>query len=248
MLINDSEILKMNKILHEDKNFGTSGYRWVDSVKWICNRNQVNNILDYGAGKQTLADQLTQSGFVGNIYSYDPAVAELSSPPKPADLVVCTDVLEHIEINDINLILEHICNLTKRYIFIHVPKGPAGKFLPDGRNAHLIQKNLDWWLPLLMNYFDLISLNNLTHGISFYGAIKSNSEDPIIKLINNFDLSEIVYFNFDGMCAHIGLKSNKKSKRVIPKIFGLFNKPSRSGIAKYNQKYQDYIGLNITYF
>jgi hypothetical protein len=33
--------------------------------------------------------------------------------------------------------------------------GPALKTLPDGRNAHLIQEPVEWWLPKIMQRFDL---------------------------------------------------------------------------------------------
>jgi hypothetical protein len=36
--------------------------------------------------------------------------------------------------------------------------GPAGKTLPDGRNAHLIQKPSSWWLPKLSAHFDVLHL------------------------------------------------------------------------------------------
>jgi hypothetical protein len=36
-----------------------------------------------------------------------------------------------------------------------VHMGPALKTLPDGRNAHLIQEPVEWWLPKIMQRFDL---------------------------------------------------------------------------------------------
>lgn len=248
MSVTSDATIKLNKALHEDKEFGTSGYRWTDAVRWICNKNQINHVLDYGAGKQTLAGHLIQSGFDGDIFSYDPAVAELSGAPLPADLVVCTDVLEHVEFDQVGPVLDHLSDLTKKFIFIHVPKGPAEKNLADGRNAHLIQKPLEWWLPLFMSRFELISMNNLTHGISFYGSTKTNHEDPIGQIINNWDLSEMVYFNFDGMCVHIGLKSKTKLKRILSKVLGLFWRKGRTGITKYIQNFKNSISVNMTYF
>ena len=45
-----------------------------------------------------------------------------------------------------------------------IATGPARKFLPDGRNAHLIQEGVNWWVSLLMEYWDLQNLNNQGNG------------------------------------------------------------------------------------
>jgi hypothetical protein len=45
-----------------------------------------------------------------------------------------------------------------------VHTGAALKSLPDGRNAHLIQRPVSWWLPKFMERFDLATFNRLHNG------------------------------------------------------------------------------------
>ena len=66
-------------------------------------------------------------------------------PEIPAELVICTDVLEHIEPELIDNVLKHIESLTLKTAYLIIDTLPAQKNLPDGRNAHLIIENQDWW-------------------------------------------------------------------------------------------------------
>jgi hypothetical protein len=51
----------------------------------------------------------------------------------------------------------------------------AVKVLPDGRNAHLIQRPASWWLPKLMERFELAAFNRMHHG--FWVAVEPQLED-----------------------------------------------------------------------
>ena len=85
---------------------------------------------------------------------YDPAFPGYGAA-KPADLVCCIDVLEHIEPKLLDNVLKELARITKGLGFFTIHMGPAGKVLSDGRNAHLIQKPTSWWLPKLCNYFEI---------------------------------------------------------------------------------------------
>lgn len=62
-------------------------------------------------------------------------------------MVACIDVLEHIEPAFLEAVLDDLCRLTEAILFATVDTGPAVKVLSDGRNAHLIQEPMSWWLP-----------------------------------------------------------------------------------------------------
>ena len=94
-------------------------------------------------------------------YPYDPVFPEYGKPKK-ADLVCCIDVLEHIELPYLNNVLQDISNITTNLGFFTIHTGPANKLLSDGRNAHLIQKPLSWWIPRICVFFEIIQLE-LTH-------------------------------------------------------------------------------------
>jgi 2-polyprenyl-3-methyl-5-hydroxy-6-metoxy-1,4-benzoquinol methylase len=135
--------------------YGTSGSKYSDYVLQLSKSLNTRDILDYGCGKSTL-----QKSLPFPIKQYDPFVAEFASLPQPATLVVCTDVLEHIEPDFLGNVLEDLSKLTLQMAFFQVATRPAKKVLADGRNAHLIQRGMNWWIPQLMQYFDIQNLSN----------------------------------------------------------------------------------------
>lgn len=140
MLISES-YRELNQLLHNVRpDYGTSGQRYVGIVQQMMDRYSTSDILDYGCGKRTLEKAL---GF--DIANYDPCISGFEGRPEPHDLVVCTDVLEHIEPDCLDEVLEDIKRCMKKAAFLLVATRPAKKVLADGRNAHLIQQPLDWW-------------------------------------------------------------------------------------------------------
>jgi hypothetical protein len=132
---------EMNQVLHRTMpNFGTSGQRYAMPVQQMMSRYNTAEILDYGCGKRTLEHAL---GFP--ITNYDPCVPGLEKSPGPHDIVVCTDVLEHIEPECLDDVLSDIRRCTKKAAFLLIATRPAQKTLSDGRNAHLIQEPYPWW-------------------------------------------------------------------------------------------------------
>lgn len=148
MLITES-YRELNRQLHvQNPTYGISGARYADIVRKLSDMLGTKDILDYGCGKRTLERDL---GF--KIENYDPAIRGLDQSPMPADIVVCTDVLEHVEPELLDSVLRDLVKLTKREVVISVHTGPAMKTLADGRNAHLIQQDPDWWLANLRVLF-----------------------------------------------------------------------------------------------
>lgn len=151
------EYRDLNTQLHaSNSGYGASGYKWVQIVSQLATVLQTRNLLDYGCGKRTLEAAL---GFP--IHNYDPAFKEYEKKPDPADLVICTDVLEHIEPECLDLVLSDIARCTRRMAFLNVSTRPAEKTLPDGRNVHLIQKSTNWWIKKMCNYFRIVDIHAL---------------------------------------------------------------------------------------
>jgi hypothetical protein len=144
------EYLKLNRQLHASGEYGVSGSRWGPTVLQICSMLGTRDILDYGCGERTLEKSL---GFA--IRNYDPCIAGLDAPPEPADIVACTDVLEHVEPACVDAVLDDLQRLTRKAALLVIANRPAQKLLPDGRNAHLIQQGRDWWLPKLALRFTI---------------------------------------------------------------------------------------------
>lgn len=160
------EYLAMNRQLHEERpDFGMSGSKRAQVVKDLVANTKPANVLDYGCGKGTLAKALPFP-----IWEYDPAVPGKDSPPRPAELVVCTDVLEHIEPGYLDSVLLDLKRVTLKVCYVLIHTGPAEKVLPDGRNAHLIQESLEWWKARLSNFFEVASLE-MQNGVELVGVL-----------------------------------------------------------------------------
>ena len=141
-----------NLAMHERlANYGAYGSRWADRVRAIAARTGSCDVLDYGCGKGTLAKALTDL----TVREYDPAIPGKDALPASADLVVCTDVLEHIEPDCIDEVIAHIGRLTRTAAFLNISTRLAAKSLDDGRNAHLIVQDAAWWRALIEGIFDL---------------------------------------------------------------------------------------------
>lgn len=147
------EYVDLNTQLHEKyPSYGTSGKNWGDAVAFLHKSFDFKEILDYGCGKQTLAAALPTLKIVG----YDPAIPKVSARPVPADLVVCGDVLEHIEPELLDEVISDLKMLSKKMTFVVLSTREAKKTLSDGRNAHLIVKSPIWWIKKFENNFDIL--------------------------------------------------------------------------------------------
>ena len=148
------EYLELQQGLHEREDYGTSSVHMAPIVSAIINKMGVTEVLDYGAGKCTLAPALRVDHHI-KVYPYDPAIEKLSKTPNPREMVVCTDVLEHIEPDLLENVLDDLKRVTLKIGYFSIATGPAIKLLPDGSNAHLIQEGSDFWLPKIMERFDI---------------------------------------------------------------------------------------------
>lgn len=148
-----NEYKALQEQLHTERvDYGTSSAKHVEPILGIAKQLETRDILDYGCGKA-----LFQKGLPFPIQNYDPCISEYSRRPVAADIVVCTDVLEHIEPDCLKAVLDDIRSLTLKMLFVEIACRPAKKLLADGRNAHLIQENPNWWLTWLLPRFNLHS-------------------------------------------------------------------------------------------
>lgn len=148
------EYLKEQRRMHRNARYGAAAKKFSSLVKELIIERKPASILDYGAGKGSLGEIL---GFLlvdVDFRQYDPGVKAIAKRPKtPADMVCCIDVLEHIEPKHLDEVIDHIRSLTSKWAFMTIHTGPAGKFLSDGRNAHLIQQPIGWWVELVGRRF-----------------------------------------------------------------------------------------------
>jgi len=144
------QYLALNRELHRTGGYGVSGSHWAPMVSQLAQMLGTRDILDYGCGQRSLESTL---GFP--IHNYDPCIEGLDAPPQPADVVACTDVLEHVEPECIDDVLDDLKRVTRKAGFFVIANRPAKKTLADGRNAHLIQEGREWWVPRLSQRFGI---------------------------------------------------------------------------------------------
>lgn len=145
--------------------YGIASVGFAPLVADILNKTQIGELLDYGAGKgrlgQALGDHIDHPV---RVRMYEPSRPDWAATPSPAPMVACIDVLEHVEPDCLDAVLDDLKRCVERVGFFTVHTGPAVKVLPDGRNAHLIQETPAWWLPKLLERFDLHCFTRLDNG------------------------------------------------------------------------------------
>jgi hypothetical protein len=169
----------LNAELHAQRtDYGNRSARHAETVHRLMEQQDCETALDYGCGKGHLLQAVP--GMVG----YDPAIPEQAGTPEPADLVVCTDVLEHIEPDCLEAVLADLNRCTKKVAYLVISTRPARKTLPDGRNAHLIVQSADWWLAQLADYFQVIEREDGEDEVRLVG-------EPL-RYIRNFPVKSAV--------------------------------------------------------
>jgi len=162
--------------LHKNPSYGSASIMYAPMVSDVINTFKATDVLDYGAGKGRLSQNLTVDHDI-KITMYDPAIPQFSEIPEPHELVVCIDVLEHIEPEYLDAVLDDLQRLTKRIGIFTIHTGPAIKVLSDGRNAHLTQESPDWWLPKIMKRFNLKTMNATSNGFHVIVKVKNGNID-----------------------------------------------------------------------
>ena len=148
------EYRALNAQLHrENLAFGVGGGKHAPTVLKLAESLKTRSILDYGCGKGYLGKALAEAGIP--IWEYDPAIPGKDESPRPAELVVASDVLEHIEPERLHLVLDDLRRCVRKVGYFVIHTGPASKKLPDGRNTHLIQHGADWWRKRLADFFEV---------------------------------------------------------------------------------------------
>jgi 2-polyprenyl-3-methyl-5-hydroxy-6-metoxy-1,4-benzoquinol methylase len=145
---------ELNARLHKENiAYGVGGGKHAPIVQKLCESLKTRSVLDYGCGKGYLAKALDFP-----IWEYDPAIPGKDADPRPADLVVSTDVLEHVEPERLDFVLADLRRVVRKVGYFTIATKPAMKFLADGRNAHLIQEGADWWRARLSKFFTVAQI------------------------------------------------------------------------------------------
>lgn len=197
---------RLNQELHqENQNFGNRADgagvagNLPTAVKRMHELGICDSILDYGTGKGKLVEKLEAELPPSiSVTGYDPAMPKFcKKPDKNSDIVVCLDVLEHIEMQSIDAVLNDIKKLTGKFCYLVIDLQPAVKKLSDGRNAHILLAPADWWVNKLSQLFPCISSFPIYHdaGIPQKIVIACANENQYLNYMYSF-LMKLNIFNF----------------------------------------------------
>jgi len=152
-----AEYIRLNRQLHEDRlDYGVGGGRHAETVIKLAESLNTRSVLDYGCGKGYLAKAIPWP-----IWEYDPAIPGKQEAPRPAELVCCLDVLEHVEPECILPVLSDLKRCVRQVGYFTIHTGPAQKKLADGRNTHLLQRDKAWWEKMLGKFFQVGSIQQV---------------------------------------------------------------------------------------
>lgn len=147
------EYAALQRDLHAQGDYGVTGQYFMPSIfhaiSQIAKKYGSVSVLDYGAAKGgTLAGVQEHFWLPPCVETacYDPFIPAFAAEPSPADLVICTDVMEHVEPECTLAVLDHIASLTKKIVFFSISLQQANKVLADGRNAHINLRKVQFWL------------------------------------------------------------------------------------------------------
>ena len=167
------EILENYKKFHK---FGTkkltpsktfAGYslaKWINIIKKIIEENNCKSLIDYGCGKAILynnkitIDNIKYNNVkdfwkIKDCFLYDPAIDIYDNYPKDkSDIVICTDVIEHIPEEDVITFIDDIYNLAHNSVFIVIATMPASKYFENGKNIHICLKSKDEWKEIFQKF------------------------------------------------------------------------------------------------
>ena len=162
------EYIEKLKQLHEDKpSFGSKSHV-PELLKKCLDSYGINTALDYGCGKGNVMNEVKTIYPNIQVQGYDPAVGVYSALPNQTfDLLYSTDVLEHVEPDHIDATIINLAQLTDKIMYHLIACYPAKKFLPDGRNAHLIIEKPAYWRNKFKTILDWKLLDEKINDYSF---------------------------------------------------------------------------------
>jgi len=131
-------------------------------LQQAANITRSKHLLDFGCGKAKGYFNPFEIGtqryrnigdLVGidpaSIFLYDPGMPEFSQPPRDDqvfDIVVCTDVLEHIPEEDTNMVLDYLFEKCNKVMAVRIACDDSFAILDGGINAHVNVQDPQYWV------------------------------------------------------------------------------------------------------
>lgn len=170
------------KTLHEKSDafgIGSVTSKHYKTIQAIIQKRGFKSLLDYGCGKGHFLGFAKENIPEIAIDGYDVASEEYSElPSRQYDMVVCLDVMEHVEFGAMSNVLNEIRDRTEQIFLCSVANYPAAKKLSDGRNAHVTQMPFGYWFTLFSGFFrvDQFVRTGKAEGLFVCSRLQMNSD------------------------------------------------------------------------
>lgn len=151
-----------------DPEHGSGAQFYAPLVSQIIDRLKVTELLDYWCGKASLM-QAVKAGHAMKIQCYDPAMPGFSGDPIPMQMVTCIDALQDVEPECLDAVLDDLQRVTSVVGFFSIRKGEAK-----------IEKDLGWWLDMIMSRFELHTLQQTPLG---YFMVVYSLPKPLVETV-----------------------------------------------------------------
>jgi hypothetical protein len=141
--------------LHAKGRYGDTSVKRIPAILPLVRLANPNTVIDYGCGQSQLSE-LVAAYQNAEVTRYDPAIPAYAEHPSGRfDLLISTDVLEHVPQDAIDRELAAMRRLADKAIII-IDTRPAKQVLPDGRNAHVSLFSVEKWQTLLRGHWDCV--------------------------------------------------------------------------------------------
>jgi len=147
MLISDNHRSQYQQYF-DQLSFDHKPNRWQDKVERLYHQTNSKSVIDYGCGIMASLSEFSDLPII----NYDPGVPAYSQLPPPADLVVCLDVLEHVEPDCMEHVLNHVILLAQKALFVTISTQESTKLLPNGAPWHCFVRDKHWWREKLHSF------------------------------------------------------------------------------------------------
>ena len=132
--------------------WGESGFRYAgEFVKNLLRKHpEIKSVLDYGAGHGRLGEGICAQFSHLQWTDYDPGIAGISVLPDGVfDLVVSSDVMEHIEPDLLRKTIREQGDRARFFVLMDISCEPTGRAIDTGpfkgHDEHLIVEGGQWW-------------------------------------------------------------------------------------------------------
>lgn len=160
---------------HNTTQWGTAGWTAAPWVWQHMQQYQLKSVVDYGSGHGSFGHWFQQQGIELDLQQFEPGRASGRIQLVPAQVVVCIDVLEHVEAEYLSAVLDTIHSLALHSVYFNIGLRPAKRVLQDGRNAHLCLLEPAAWRSMLCSRWQQLSMavHPTGHKLTWVGSVRT---------------------------------------------------------------------------